>query len=138
MKLLKEIYNHLINLPPVPPERGGIIGCKNGVGVTICEDICSKENAFSYVPNVQYLNKEIEQWYDNNISLYAIYHTHVNNGYKLSKQDEAYIKKIVCTIPNKTDDLYFPIVIPNDKIVVYKTSKSKKQIYIIQDELILI
>ncbi len=138
MKLLGEIYNKLINLPEVPPESGGIIGSKDGVGVALCEDVFSGKSHFSYSPNVRFLNNVIEKWAKEEISLYAIYHTHVEKGYGLSEQDKDYIDKILRTISDMKKSLYFPIVIPNDKIVVYKAIYYNGALNIEQNKLIII
>ena len=138
MKLLKEVYTRLVSLPPAPPETGGIIGSENGIGMTICEDTCSEKNGFSYSPDVQFLNKTIEQWCENDVSLYAVYHTHIEGGYELSKQDKAYAEKIIRSMPDSIKQLYFPIVIPSDRVVAYKALKRGNQISIIKDKLVII
>lgn len=122
MYLHKNVYLQLLNLRPAPPEVGGIIGAKNNIGFVLCEDNPLTLNNYSYSPNVEYLNRVLNEWSELGINLYGFYHTHMFGGYELSKQDKAYIEKVLQQSSSIIDSLYFPIVIPNEIVIAYKAN----------------
>lgn len=62
MKIIKEIYDKIIELPIVPPESGGIIGGRFDV-ISDFEIIGSKTAPYSdlYIPDVTKINETIDK-----------------------------------------------------------------------------
>lgn len=122
LKIQKDIYNQMVSTcPPLPPETGGILGGNNGIITHYFADIGSGGNAYDqYVPNVDYLNAKIEEWCILGISFYGIYHSHFPNGDALSTADIVYIERIMRAVGDAVKLLYFPIVLPKDKMVAYR------------------
>ncbi len=134
MKIDYDVYLKIMNsFPEVPPERGGIIGGKNKI---ITEFILDDTNTFTdkamYVPDVEFINNQIEIWQSLNIDFYGIIHSHISDG-SLSQQDIEYIKKIMTHTPDNIRELYFPIIIPNESIVFYKAEKLQNNVIISKD-----
>lgn len=137
MKIKKEIFQQIVySLPKSPYETGGFLG---GWGNSVCYCVCDKEKSFygSYEPNIELLNRTIKEWYDNNIDFLGIYHTHYPSNIYLSKSDELYIRDIMSSVENTTDTLYFPIIIAQKNMYVYKARIYKHNTVIEKDELII-
>ncbi len=137
MNLNLKVYHQLLKSVPAPPETGGIIGAKDTVGIIIYEDKPLNLNNYSYIPNTMVLNKVLAEWMEKGMYLYGFYHTHIQGGVNLSKQDKSYILKIMQSL-RAVNSLYFPIVIPNDTIIAYKAkwnngclSINRENIYLI-------
>ena len=130
MKFLKKIFNEIIcTCPDAPPETGGILGSKNGLIVDFLFDKgINHDFPDQYVPDVDKLNKKIENWIKDGIGFCGIFHTHFPDGIYLSKADKRYIIEILNAIQQKM--LYFPIVFPKKDMIVWKAE-------IIHDQLIL-
>ena len=130
MKLLREIFNEILcTCPDVPPETGGILGSQNGLVVDFLFDKgIIHDFPDQYVPDINRLNKKIENWINAGIEFCGIFHTHFPHGKELSEADKRYITEILKSVPQKM--LYFPIVFPNKEMIVWKAE-------IIHDQLIL-
>lgn len=119
MKIYQNILENILEkMPVVPPEKGGIIGGKNGV-VTVWE--CDEGYAGSgcvYYPNVEHLNEVIASWIENGLDFMGIYHVHFGNARTLSKGDISYIERILRTMPDTVTQLSFPIIVQPDKEMV--------------------
>lgn len=121
-------------------EVGGILGEKNGV---ICEFVLdegsSLQHRCSYVPDVCFLNKQIECWSANNIIFVGMFHTHLGGSRKLSLGDMQYIEKIMNYMPDYVSKLYFPIIVfPENEIVFYKAIKNESEVFITEEHTIQI
>lgn len=141
MDILATIYEKIVsNCPKVPPETGGIIGETAGV-VTHYE--FDSGNSFSngydtYSPNAVYLNQIIIKWASMGVHFCGIYHSHFPSGIYLSKLDRQYISKIMTSMPEKVNKLYFPIVFPSESMIVYQARNVGSQIDIVRDKLSVI
>ena len=122
MKILKETYDKIIQLPNVPPECGGIIGGRFDV-ISEFEMVNSVNTSCSdlYTPDVNKLNKIIDGWSSEGIiDFYGIVHTHRPCSPDLSPGDTEYIKQIMISIADAKKELLFPIVIPQREILWYR------------------
>lgn len=131
-------YLKIMNVfPEVPPERGGIIGGKNKI---ITEFILDDANTFidraMYVPNVKFINKQIEVWQNLNIDFYGIIHSHMLDD-SLSQEDIKYINKIMMYTPDNMGELFFPIIIPNKSIALYKAEKLQNNVIISKEKVFI-
>lgn len=139
MKVLSDVYERIIQCPSVPPEKGGILGIKNGV-------ICSyfydnnppKSNSAIYIPNVDFLNAKIHEWEEKDIGFGGIFHSHLVNQPKLSADDIEYIKFIFQAMPASIKSLFFPIVLPNVALVSFKAIRKEDTIHILEDKITII
>lgn len=139
MIILSEIYTKLINCPDVPPETGGIIGINGNIVCECFHDSNSCEyNRAIYIPNVELLNDKIQQWQKINIHFAGIFHTHPIGQPDLSIDDISYINNIFQAVPMSVNNLYFPIVLPNLKLIPYKAIRFGDSIQVIEDKLKII
>lgn len=121
MKILKNIYDKMIELPTVPPESGGIIGGRFDV-ISDFEIIGSKTASCSdlYIPDVTKINETIDKWNSEGvIDFYGIVHTHRPCSPELSPGDIEYINQIMISIADVKKELLFPIVIPKRQVKWY-------------------
>ncbi len=112
MKVLNKVVIELLSLPKAPPERGGIIGGKNGVITEFfLDETVGSTSEATYEPNTDILNDVIANWFDNDIEFYGMVHSHPKNERELSNGDIEYIEEIMSNslIGAKK---YFPIVLP--------------------------
>lgn len=141
MRICRSIFNEIINIPvDAPPEVGGIIGGNDGIVTDHYLDAGATFGiACSYTPNVSLLNTIISEWNTKGIRFMGIYHTHFFNVQTLSDGDMRYITKILLSMPEEIDSLYFPLVIfPRRTMVCFKAIKNFKGIEICNDNLVLI
>lgn len=141
MKILKNVYDEILKSYVVPPpEQGGILGIKNN---TVCE-YCHDGNSIItdtavYVPNVDFLNKKIGEWSECSVEFAGILHSHLSNQVTLSSGDKEYIGLLFDTLPKCTNELYFPIVIPETKeIISFVARRCEKAIVIQSDKIDII
>lgn len=105
---------------PVPPEAGGILGCKDGCICAFVYDPGTPDTSRNcYTPDVVFLNQVIEQWQKQGISFCGIVHSHPTGHKRLSDVDLSYIQTIMESMPEAIQELYFPVVIPGDAIFPY-------------------
>lgn len=139
MKILSEVYDQIIQCPSVPPEKGGILGVKNGAVCSCCFDNnLSQTNNAVYIPDVDFLNAKIQEWEEKGISFGGIFHSHPINQPELSVDDIEYIKVIFQAMPASIKSLYFPIVLPNVALVSFKAIRQGDAIYIHEDKITII
>jgi len=138
MFILKSVYDEIVkNSPFVPPEIGGILGGQKGLVTDFFVDVGLPSNGYDeFIPNTELFNRIIDEWRHRNISLIGLFHTHFSDGEKLSISDIRYINKIMETIP--IEKLYFPIVIPKKKIIVYFAKKLNGKTIITREDLRII
>lgn len=132
MKIIKEIYDKIIELPIVPPESGGIIGGRFDV-ISDFEIIGSKTAPYSdlYIPDVTKINETIDKWNSEGvIDFYGIVHTHRPCSPELSPRDIEYINQIMIGIADVKKELLFPIVIPRKEIMWYRAKNTRGSIEI--------
>lgn len=136
MKIKHEIYEQLINMPEVPPELGGILGCVDGI---ICDVFFDSQystmSSAIYKPNIVTLNKKIIEWQEVEIDFCGIFHSHPLKQTELSQCDIFYIRNIMNVMPLSIDILYFPIVIPRNNIYLNKTERANGSIIITKESI---
>lgn len=117
------------------PESGGILGGSSNCINTVCYDIGLNRNPEDgcYIPNVKYLNYCLTDWKMRNITFYGIFHTHLPNWRTLSKSDAVYIKQIMMNMPQTIHKLYFPLVFPQEKILLFRAERLDTDITIVSD-----
>ena len=129
-------------LSDTPPESGGIIGSENDgiIDKIIFDKPISEEIQYCYYsPNVDFLNKHISIWSDEDIQFMGVFHTHFANVKSLSAADKNYIEAIMMNMPDAIDFLYFPIfVFPVRELIVYKAEKSSSRVTISLDDLLIV
>lgn len=119
VKIYNDILNEIIKqMPIVPPEAGGIIGGKDGQVCCWEYDKGYSEKGCSYSPNVNFLNKVIEEWIDKGYDFMGIFHVHFGGSKSLSDGDKNYIEKIMKAMPSVIEKLYFPIVVQPEKQLI--------------------
>lgn len=138
LKFLKEIFDEIIwTCPNIPPETGGILGSKNGLVVDFLFDKGIKQDfPDQYVPDINKLNKKIENWINVDIEFCGMFHTHFPYGKELSEPDKRYITEILNAVPKKM--LYFPIVFPNKDMIVWKAELLCDQLILSHESIELI
>lgn len=92
------------------PEKGGILGIKNGI---VCEYFFDKKATTSrntYVPSCSFLNSVILDWASRDIAFCGIIHSHSSENIKLSYNDKVLADAILNINRRKLYKIYFPIV----------------------------
>lgn len=116
MKIYDKILSEIVNqMPVIPPEAGGIIGGKEGKVGHWKYDKGYSEKGCSYSPNVNVLNEVIAGWIDQGYDFMGIVHVHFGGSKDLSNGDKKYIEKIIKSMPDSIEKLYFPIVVQPEK-----------------------
>lgn len=120
--VLKEILNQI---PPAPPETGGIIGGRDQI-VSLFETDpgINTANPGCYTPDTVKLNQIIRKWERSGIDFYGIVHSHMCGQTGLSSGDMEYIKDIMRSMPDEIKYLYFPIVIDGKELYSFKALKA--------------
>lgn len=139
MKILPDVYEQIIQCPSVPPEKGGILGIKNGV-VCYCfyDNSPPQSNSAVYIPNVDFLNAKIRKWEERGIGFGGMFHSHAVNQPTLSADDIEYIKAIFQAMPKSIKSLFFPVVLPNVELVSFIAIRQKDTIRIFEDKITII
>lgn len=138
MIIFEDIYNEILfKTPNPPPEIGGALFQKDGVISLFVSDNGLKEYA-KYTPDVDFLNQQIAQLSEEGYEFCGFFHTHFPFGETLSDSDKVYIKKIALSLKKQISTLYFSIVLPNEKMVAYRSCFSNDDVIISDDNLIII
>ncbi len=138
MKIFEKTLNELLSaVPPAPPETGGILGGSDQVVFTFTLDPGGpNSNDYDlYSPNTQLLNQTIKNWANAGIAFYGIFHSHFPGGIALSNGDIRYITQIMHSLPPQVDHLYFPIILPQRQIIVYRADKQAHAVHIVRDQI---
>lgn len=131
-------YNALKNISINDYEIGGIIGGRKNTVFVVCFDKMEIQyNMGVYTANVEYLNSVISKWQNDSIEFYGIFHTHINGVRELSKGDIDSIYAIMNDLPNDISKLYFPLIIPNNKVLLYSAERLKHEIKITKEKVVL-
>lgn len=126
MKICKKILDEIRKrMPSTPPEAGGIIGGKEGRVLLWEYDAGYPEKGCAYCPDVDFLNRTIEEWADGGYDFMGIFHVHFGGSKTLSDGDEKYIEAIMRAMPASIGQLYFPIVVqPEKQFISYVAYRS--------------
>lgn len=141
MNIKECIYLKMLNCYSAPlPESGGIFGMKNDIICEYYHDSSSRiDERAIYVLDVDTLNLKIDEWQNLGVEFAGIIHSHMLGQNTLSSGDIEYIKQIFNSIPECIDELYFPIIIPEDKQVIsFVAKRSENDVIIQQDEIHII
>lgn len=139
MKIKRNVYDFLLqSCPSAPPETGGILGGNNGIITNIVFDKCNAVlDKAIYVPNIEFLNSQINRWNVYNIDFYGIFHTHISDK-ALSNDDKLNINKIMLSMPKSITKLFFSIIIPKKEMTFYAALRDNNQINIYLEEIDII
>ena len=140
MRIKRSVYNKILDFcPVVPPEVGGILGATTDVIDSVTFDVGSREmNSATYEPNVEILNKQLNEWQQEGIAFCGLFHTHPKDQNSLSKDDIDYIETIMFSLYPLVSALYFPIVIPHSRLISYKAINQNHNILIVNDKIDLV
>lgn len=132
-------YKILFDTPILPPETGGILGSENCIITSYMPDKGVYNGKIGqYVPTISILNKQIQEWYDQNIMFCGIYHTHYEGDIRLSGGDILYIESILRQFQPYVDSLLFPLVFPKKEIIFYSAKLQEGHINVIDEEILII
>lgn len=134
----KSTYEYILNnVPKTPPEAGGILGAKQGTIVQAYLDKGLSKNKYCcYEPNTFLLNSVIQNWQKQNIDFVGIFHTHYYGVSTLSKNDISYINLILNSMPEEVENLYFPVVLPEQQTIIpYIAIKTVNGIKIFEEKI---
>lgn len=135
-KFTLQVYIALLNLGSAPPEIGGVLGGEDMVISKIAiEKPCG---GYEYIPNVDYLNKVIKGWNERGVSFYGMFHTHPTNATTLSKYDIEYIRSIMFAMPTSVYSLAFPLVIPQEAVILYVARKKDGEVIIEKEKVAIV
>lgn len=139
MKIKERVYRQIISqYSPAPPERGSIIGMKDGV---ICQCIHDKVHMEAqravYVPDTEFLNDCIQKWALSGVEFCGFVHSHPHGQKTLSGADCEYIEKLYQCNPwlNKT---FFPLIVDGNDMIVYSARMNHGCLEITREEADLI
>lgn len=135
MKIFKNVFEEIIySCKPSFIETGGPIGSRNNIITTYKLDI---GEYCRYSPNTENIENIVYDWKNESIDFCGIFHSHPQ-GEILSKADIEYINRIMLSVSDYYDFLYFPIVIPHKNIVPYKAVFKNGKVEITDDELVIV
>ena len=140
IKIAASVYQRMMmDMPYPPPESGGILGSRDGVVCKIYLDQSQQsQTSLIYQPDIEQLNHQIQAWQQDGIRFAGMFHTHIAEEETLSGDDLAYIKRIVHVLPKGYGQLFFPIVIPNTKIIMYSATAHKRDVFVGQEDIEII
>lgn len=131
----KEVMAHCTS---APPERGGILGMKDGlVSDYIHDNARPILNRAIYAPDIKFLNKCIEEWAEKGIEFCGIVHSHPNGQDTLSSGDMEYIK-VLYEVNPQIKNSYFPLVLNGREFKVYSVERNGEGISVKPDLLEII
>ncbi len=134
-----EIHNRLLNaFPAVPPEAGAIIGSVDGIICAFAYDEgASRSDRAIYSPNVDSLNRIIEEWAIRGIEFCGIVHSHPSDQRSLSESDRQYIVHIMQAMPPSVGQLFFPLVFPGDTMLSFSARNTPSKVSISTEDIII-
>lgn len=138
MKITASLYQTLLNeVPPPPPETGGILGGRCGL-ITLChfdKGQCVQTAPAHYQPDIERSNRVIQKWWTNNYQFYGLFHSHYPHDTELSLGDRKYITQIMLSMPLEICTLYFPLILPGTAMIGYQASRCGSDVHIACDRI---
>lgn len=131
MKILKNVYQAIVNDCSTSSEVGGILGVTSDIITHYQFDTPIDLSEYFYRPNTKSLNLAISEWQKLGIAFAGIFHSHPTGITSLSFGDETYIKKIMRVI--SLSPLFFPIIAPQNEMQLYKATLENSEITIITE-----
>jgi len=141
MKIQRSVWERIVrSVPRGYAECGGLLGGRDHIVSTYVLDMGHSEMTMQdvYVPDTAFLNLVLRGWQRKGIELLGFFHTHLSGNERLSKGDIRYIQRIMRARHQTTDSLYFPIVLPGEKMIVYRADKKSKSVCIVSDSIELL
>ena len=138
MKIYRHVLDEIIQIVPcAPPETGGILGGRDRIISTFVFDkgISLSYERDIYTPDTRVLNHALQLWSQEGINFYGMFHSHFPGLEDLSRGDKRYISQLMRAMPHHISSLYFPIVIPQEKMVVYRADLYGQDVHIVGDEI---
>lgn len=121
MMIYLGVYESILKCPAVPPETGGILGCRDGIISEFFFDSgMPVYDRASYIPDCEKLNGVILEWEKQGVQFCGIVHSHKNGQATLSQNDKNYIAAIMAAMPETVQRLYFPVVLPGVALYSYQ------------------
>ena len=109
-------------------ETGGFIGiCNNRIRTYYFDDGIRQKEA--YCPNKDIFYELIEEWGQEGITAFGIFHTHLNGKLSLSGEDIRYINAIFESNAD-LEEMFFPVIIPGKEICVYHANRKNEEVLI--------
>ena len=135
MRIQKALYRQILaQMPPAPPETGGILG---RVGSTICAFAFDPGSPCPdravYTPRTETLNRIIREWAEAGVEFCGILHTHPQGQEELSSGDLSYIRRILDAMPPEIRWLWFPVILPEQKIAAFRAEGRGGSLRILPD-----
>lgn len=130
VKIKEAVYHSVFfHLSPAPPERGGILGMKDGIICAFIPDRSEQETERAiYYPDVQFLNRCIENWAKEGIMFCGVIHSHPSGQTTLSGSDMEYIEELYRVNPN-LEKTYFPLVLDGCDMMIYSVEKRDNKLF---------
>lgn len=138
MKILRAVYESLLcETPTLPPETGGILGgrCGTITHYRLDKGRCTLASPAHYQPDIELLNRVIQQWQSNKIDFHGVFHSHYPHDTELSFDDRKYITKIMLAMPPEICSLYFPLILPRRAMISYQANRYGSGVHIVCDKI---
>lgn len=140
MKITEAVLHDICErLRIVPPEKGGIIGSKDGVVCACClDDGAVQMERYAYVPNIEKLNGVIAQWAEQGIHFAGMFHSHPYPQTELSLADREYIATIMGAMPDSVSELHFPVVVPGVGMAGHLAKRIDGKVIVVPEDIIIV
>ncbi|HIT54134.1 MAG TPA: hypothetical protein IAD07_09380 [Candidatus Fimivicinus intestinavium] len=137
MKILSELYDRLLaEVPPPPPETGGILGARSGIVCAAYFDFGRTHSTRAvYEPDTARLNGQIADWEQSGIAFCGMFHSHLPGEDTLSGGDRRYITRILAQMPAQTQALFFPIILPGERLIPFRAAWTSTGVKIVSEPL---
>ena len=135
MRIKTETHNKILHACSAATfETGGILGGRNNViSEFLFDEGLASGTAGCYHPDTNILNQCLMEWQHQKIDFYGIVHSHFTDIAALSQGDKEYIRMILLAMPPEIKSLYFPLVLPEQRMIAFKAKRSGKTINITSD-----
>lgn len=137
MKILSELYDRLLaEVPPPPPETGGILGARGGIVCAAYFDFGRSHSTRAvYEPDIARLNGQIVDWEQSEITFCGMFHSHLPGADTLSDGDRRYIARILAQMPVQIQTLFFPVILPEKRLVAFRAARTSTGVKIAPEPL---
>ncbi len=109
----ESVYQSIKNtLGTYEPEKGGLLGSKNGIISSFYYDEHALTGDNTYIPNIDKVNEILLKWESEEVTFAGIIHSHPYLKKNLSFADIDFAKRIIEINCSDLYTVHFPIVIP--------------------------
>ena len=121
MDISQDVYCRIVeSLSTGERESGGLLGDRKGIVEYFEFDLgIGDDTRAVYRPDVCRLNYVLAQRRRMGIRFCGMVHSHPAGQERLSSADHRYISTIMATMPKEMDRLYFPLVLPEGRMIGY-------------------